>query len=410
MKVLLSVYACEPGKGSEPGVGWKWVVGLSQRVELTVVTRLNNRESIEKEINTLGKEDPLHKVKFVYHDLSPFFRKLKKLRVIGTLPYYFLWQYSLASEYTDLADEQDIVHHLTFCTLLCPGFWRLKKASFVVGPVGAPLVNRHYYSLFGVKSLGQRLRGMVMKHFLSLPWLKRSLKNAAAVFPANSETQALLESHGINTQAVMLDTGTPVHSLVKNYHRLSHSEKPCGFIYAGRIEKRKGLELVIRAFALADQEGCKNWSFSLLGDGPDSGRLRKLADELEISDRVRFLDPVPHSEVLNYFYESDVFVFTSVRDTSGGVNLEAMVAGLPILCISHQGVGDITDDSCALRIKPGSILETIRSLADGIKMMIDEPARRAEMGVAAQQRATSNFSWDEKFNEMLKIYETIARV
>lgn len=409
MKVLLSAYACEPDKGSEPGVGWKWVDGLSQRVELTVVTRSNNRASIEKEISTRGKEDPIHKVRFLYHDLSPFFRRLKRRRIIGTLAYYFLWQYSLANKYAELADEQNVVHHLTFCTLLCPGFWRLKKAAFVVGPVGAPLVNRHYFELFGDRASGQRIRGWVMNRFLRLPWLKRLLHSAAAVVPANTETKQLLERHGIAACEVMLDTGVTNTQPSKLREVIQTEDSVCRFIYAGRLERRKALELALRAFSLANIEGCKNWSFTLLGDGPDRGRLRQLADELKISDQLRFVDPVPQAEVLDYFHQSDVFVFTSVRDTSGGVNLEAMAAGLPILCLAHQGIGDITDDSCALRIKPGPVSETIRSLADGIKTMIDEPARRAEMGVAAQQRAASNFSWDEKFNGMLKIYEAVAR-
>ncbi len=47
MKVLVSAYACEPGKGSEPGAGWNWVVAAARQHELCVLTRANNRESIE---------------------------------------------------------------------------------------------------------------------------------------------------------------------------------------------------------------------------------------------------------------------------------------------------------------------------------------------------------------------------
>ena len=45
-KILLSAYACEPNKGSEPEVGWKWAITLSQLgYEVYVITRLNNKKN-----------------------------------------------------------------------------------------------------------------------------------------------------------------------------------------------------------------------------------------------------------------------------------------------------------------------------------------------------------------------------
>ena len=49
-RVLISAYACEPGKGSEPGVGWNWVKQISRFYETFVITRSNNKEAIEKEM------------------------------------------------------------------------------------------------------------------------------------------------------------------------------------------------------------------------------------------------------------------------------------------------------------------------------------------------------------------------
>ena len=48
MNILVSVYACEPNKGSEPGGGWNWVLELSRRgYNIFVITRANNKENIE---------------------------------------------------------------------------------------------------------------------------------------------------------------------------------------------------------------------------------------------------------------------------------------------------------------------------------------------------------------------------
>jgi glycosyltransferase involved in cell wall biosynthesis len=181
------------------------------------------------------------------------------------------------------------------------------------------------------------------------------------------------------------------------------------------LERRKGLELALRAFARFIQNSkfkIQNHAppnLTLLGKGPDRERLKTLAHSLGISEHVHFPGSVPQSEVARHFAEADAFLFTSVRDASGGVNLEAMSSGLPIICIAHQGVGDITDDTCAIRIAPGTIEETIEALAMGIQRMANDPVLRKELGENARRRAQEKFSWDEKFERMMKIYQTVAR-
>jgi hypothetical protein len=87
MKVLLSAYACEPGKGSEPGVGWSWVRQIARFAEVWVITRANNRGTIEKAL----REEPLPNVHWVYFDLPRWARFWKKGQR-GVHLYYYLWQ------------------------------------------------------------------------------------------------------------------------------------------------------------------------------------------------------------------------------------------------------------------------------------------------------------------------------
>ena len=118
-----------------------------------------------------------------------------------------------------------------------------------------------------------------MSRFLHLPWLQRLLCGAAAVVPANSETRNLLISRGIAAREVMLDTGAPEIPGVAAPDP-GDIKGDCRFIFAGRLERRKGLELSLRAFAKAAADEHFQGTFRILGDGPDRDRLQAMAAEL----------------------------------------------------------------------------------------------------------------------------------
>jgi glycosyltransferase involved in cell wall biosynthesis len=86
-----------------------------------------------------------------------------------------------------------------------------------------------------------------------------------------------------------------------------------------------------------------------------------------------------------------------------------MAHGLPLICIAHQGVGDITDDHCAARIPPGSIPDTIDRLAQAVIHLSENLALLRKMGVAAANRAREEFSWDDKFDRMCEHYREATR-
>ena len=86
LTILLSAYACEPNKGSEPEVGWQWANALSKLGHnVHVITRANNKVNIEKNIKK-------HKnLNFIYYDLSPIFIKLFSRRKKKKFFFLFLF-------------------------------------------------------------------------------------------------------------------------------------------------------------------------------------------------------------------------------------------------------------------------------------------------------------------------------
>ena len=93
LKILLSAYACEPNKGSEPKTGWKWATTLPKLGhEVHVITRHNNKESIE---NYLAK-NKIQNLYFHYFDYPSWFLKIVKRKSrTYTHFYYLIWQFGI---------------------------------------------------------------------------------------------------------------------------------------------------------------------------------------------------------------------------------------------------------------------------------------------------------------------------
>jgi glycosyltransferase involved in cell wall biosynthesis len=119
---------------------------------------------------------------------------------------------------------------------------------------------------------------------------------------------------------------------------------------------------------------------------------------------VTFTGFLPHTAVVDKFRDANIFLFTSIRDTSGNVLLEAMAAGLPAVVISHQGAAEITTAETAIRVAPAHPDQVAEKLAEGILALARDPDLRARMGEAARQRVLESFTWEKKAEAMLKIY------
>src|SRR5258707_12973178 len=87
LKVLISAYACEPNKGSEPEVGWQLALHMAKFHDITVLTRANNQANIEKGLSEHIGPHP----NFLYYDLPKWVLTLKR-RGLPVALYYFFWQ------------------------------------------------------------------------------------------------------------------------------------------------------------------------------------------------------------------------------------------------------------------------------------------------------------------------------
>nr|NJM03238.1 hypothetical protein [Desulfobacula sp.] len=190
MKILLSAYACEPNKGSEPEVGWNWAIESAKLGhDVWVLTRANNQHSIEKELIQYPSRANLH---FIYYDLPAWAIRLKRLPG-GIYLFYSVWQfgaYKLAKR-IHTSVNFDIVHHVTFVSIRFPSFMGRLKTRFILGPVAggetAPRRLRAGYPIRGV--MLDLLRDGANCYIRFDPLIRSMLNKAETIFVTSDQTK-----------------------------------------------------------------------------------------------------------------------------------------------------------------------------------------------------------------------------
>ena len=407
MKLLLSLYACRPNEGSEPGVGWAWALGMAKRHETAVVTRAFSRPAIESELNRLGLSES-ERPKFLFVEGPEWARRLVEKGRMPLQLYYLLWLFAARRAYDAQPWRADVVHHVTFCTFLAPGAWWRRHEKVVLGPMGGMAAcPRPFLRLFSPAGrVKEVLRKLVRTFWWADPFYRLSRASADALFFTEADNARRVGGPRAEKEALM-DVAVPpeLEADAPDPDRPRRRQ----FVWAGRLEPRKGCEIALRAWTRAFGGTEDSPVLKIVGTGPDRAKLEKLASGLGVAGSVRFLGGVPQATLWDELRSSLALVFTSVRDTCGTVNVEAMACGTPVVCFAHQGVGELTDETCAVRIVPDSWDGAIDGFAAAMRRLDGDSGLVRRLGAAGRARAMSRFTWKAKFDRADEAYRRMLR-
>jgi len=404
LRILVSAYACEPGKGSEPGVGWNWMTQIAKFAEVWVITRANNKEVIEEELN----KNPLSDLHFVYVELPRWMRFWKKGQR-GIHLYYYLWliwTYQIAKRLNKTM-RFDLAHHLTFGVYSSPSFMALLPIPFIWGPIGGvdtvPKLLRMSLGIKGgvyewIHDVGHKIK------FTFDPFVHITLKRSYFIICRTKQTLEYIKRF-VNTDKVtmILETG----SVPFNFLNLVNSNPHFRIFSAGRFIAWKGFILALFAFAEFYDKEHINSIFEIAGKGYEMNRLKDAARKLGITDKVKFLGEIPRRDVIKKLTNCDVFVYPSLREGGSWSLMEALSAGKPIVCLDYSGTGEMVTEECGIKVRPVTIDQTIKGLADALLRLANNPDLRKKMGEAARKRAEEVYSWNKKGEFIRKLYESV---
>jgi len=181
--------------------------------------------------------------------------------------------------------------------------------------------------------------------------------------------------------------------------------------FVGRIQPHKGPEVLIRAVAemLNHSPHLRSKLITvIMGGASGSGlgeveRLKDLVSWLNISDVVRFENPVPRAQIPQWYRAADLVCVPSYSESFGLVALEAQACGTPVVATAVGGLRTAVADGISGVLVDG---HDPRAWSSVLARLIQEPQRRVLLSMGAIEHA-SHFGWDATARGTLDIYDRI---
>ena len=399
-KIFVSAYACEPGLGSEIGVGWHWVLEMSKHFELWVLTRESNRGTIEPWIAAHPEFAGIH---FLYFDLPKWARFWKKgLRGVRT--YYNIWQYCTNSIVKRTMQENGIkvFHHLTYGNVL----WKVssygQKQFFVWGPVGGlETIPAEYSKHYARRNrLIEWVRRATIKMLPINIGLRKRCRNANLILCKTEITRDLLPAKYRDKSVLFTDV-----AVEKSEHAvtaLDTDNNRIEFITVGRLDAWRGFDLVIESFAHAAKDDSR-LHLTIVGKGGDKDRLTEIVKRLNLQEQVTFTGNVPMEEYYSLLANADVVVNASLKEGAVTVSFDTMAMGKPLICIDTTGYTRYFSNEYAIIVPRTSRNEVIAKMSTAMQRLTCKEERK-RLGENAKH-AGEQFLWESRgieYRDLLK--------
>ena len=330
MKILLSAYACEPWKGSEPDVGFQTMLSVAEHHDVWVLTKQNNLPSLE---SVLQGDPRSERISLHGLDLGTVSSRLKRIGRVGLMWYYHRWQ-GKASELAlqlDLVVDFDAVFHITFASYwMKVGAARVDK-PLLLGPVGGAVeAPFRLFAELGWRGVVEELfRAAGRRIWFRLPGVRFAAQRASHILVNNRETGRRLATVAKAPIKVL-----PNPTAVEVPAVLSPRNPSNDIAFVGRLIPWKGVQLALRCMRYIRTPGARLLVF---GEGPDQGRILRRIRRWRLEDRVSVVGHIARSELLERLSQCGAMIHPALHEEGGNVVAEALAMEVPVVCLDRGG-------------------------------------------------------------------------
>jgi glycosyltransferase involved in cell wall biosynthesis len=352
--------------------------------------------------------NPQPNLRFIYWDFPRWARFLERgLR--GEHFHHYLWQLWILSLARALHAEVkfDLVHHVTFGRYWAPSFLCFLNAPFVWGPVGGgESAPRSFWLSGGWRSVLFEVAREVARWIGERgPFVRATGRRSAVALGSTEETASRLRALGSRRVETVLQNGLLDDELEQLLDKGCKARTAFRFVSVGRLIHWKGYDIGLRAFARANIASAEYW---LIGSGPDQPRLEALSSTLGIADRVHFCGALTRDEVFSRLGGCDVLLHPSLHDSGGTATIEAMAAGLPVICLDLGGPALQVTANSGIKIRARNPDQAVRDVANAMTELMRDRELRRRLSEGARERATRDFRWSSRAAKFNAIYQQVV--
>jgi glycosyltransferase involved in cell wall biosynthesis len=397
LRLLLIAPTCDGQDVGESLAGYRWAGQLAARHDVTILT-YHKRGHIP-----LSRQLP--GVRIIEWEEPPGLGRAERLNSMvkpAYVPFYVRarrWVRAALAR----GERFDVAHQPAPLAIRYPSPVAGLGIPFVLGPVGGSLESpQGFASEEGTNPWYVGLRGLDGLRLRHDRLLRRTYQQAGCVLGIGPYVRDLLEGIELRRFEVMSDSG--LETLPEPAERAGRPG-PVRLLYVGRLVRTKGARDAIRALGLIPGTAVH---LDVVGDGFDRGSCEDLAGQLGLGGRVTFHGWLPRPRVEEFYRSADVFVFPSYREPGGNVIFEAMGHGLPLVVSDRGGPGAAVDETCGIRVHPGSPDQYATDLASALARLVSAPAWRLALGEGARRRVSAVGLWEAKVQQAGSIYEELV--
>ncbi|MEK7609214.1 MAG: glycosyltransferase family 4 protein, partial [Patescibacteria group bacterium] len=228
------------------------------------------------------------------------------------------------------------------------------------------------------------------------PFWRLIFKKADHIQAISSYLADFARRHGATCHIEIVPNGVNLDAYKTN--RTYRSNKTYTVITTSRLVYKNGIDTLIRACA---QLLTTNYQLLIIGDGPDRLKLEKLANDLGVSNKVKFIGHIDPALIPEYLAKADIFVRPSRSEGLGNSFLEAMAAGLPVIGTAVGGIPDfLVDNVNGLFSK----VDDPKDLAEKITRIANNPELSRRLSENGQKLVKEKYSWNPISYKMNKIF------
>lgn len=248
------------------------------------------------------------------------------------------------------------------------------------------------------------------KRLAMLLYQGRCLREAGCIHALSPEEAKACRAFGLDNPIAVIPNGVPAAWMDLPSQPAAFRES-CGLpagarmiLFLSRVHPEKGIPLLLEAMAMVGDEG-RDWH--LVVAGPDQGHeaeCRALAAKLSLTDRVRFTGPLYGEAKRSAFAAADLFVLPSYYEASPIVVLEALGAGVPVICTQAAPWRELLDHRCGWW-PPISAPGIAEALAEAVRL---PQAALADMGARGRALVQAQYTWEESARKTGQLYEWLC--